>query len=736
MGDLAQTPDNPDMTTESLQRALELAIGHHQAGRLAEAEGVYRQILAQVPEHAEALHLLGCVALQTGHLGAAIDLIGRAVTIAPGAAAYHCNLGESYRRAGQPERAISCLSRAIELEPGFLDAHNDFGAALREVGRTDESITAFRRAIELKPDFAEAHSNLGSALTERGAFDDAIAAFRRAIELKPDFAEAHSNLGSALTEKGAAGDAILACRHAIDLKPDLARAHSNLGNALRRSGAIDEAIAAYRRAIELKPDFAKAHCNLGSALTEKGALDDAIAAYRQAIKLKPDDPEAFTGLAGALLLQGDHLQADQAFRQALALRPEHIAAHSGLLLSLQYQAGATLDGLGRAHAEWYERHAPNQGAGRKSTTCDRDPERPLRLGFLSPDLHRHPVGIFLVRALESLDQKLFTSLCYSSGHRFDDLSGRISRAIGAWHDVAGLDDDALAARIHADRVDILFDLSGHTAGHRLLVFESRPAPIQMSWIGYAGTTGMRSMDYLIADRWHVPAGAEAHYRETVLRMPDGYVCYDPPAEAPAVGRLPALKRGQVTFGCFNSVSKLTPAVVALWARIMGSVPGSRLVLVSQGLNGSIARSWIRRAFLSAGGASHQLELYGKKTWPELLDTYNTIDLALDPFPYSGGLTTCEALWMGVPVVTWPGETFAGRHSLSHLSNVGLAETIAANEHEYIEVASRLAGDLPHLAALRAGLRDRMAHSPLCDGERFGRHLMALLRDIWRQHCNQ
>jgi predicted O-linked N-acetylglucosamine transferase (SPINDLY family) len=242
------------------------------------------------------------------------------------------------------------------------------------------------------------------------------------------------------------------------------------------------------------------------------------------------------------------------------------------------------------------------------------------------------------------------------------------------------------------------------------------------------------MDYLIADRYHVPAGAEAHYRETVLRMPDGYVCFDPPAEGPTVGPLPALERGRVTFGSFNNVAKLTPDVLATWAQILRRVPGSRLLLVSHALGQAVVARRIEDAFIAAGVDRGQLELRGEQRRHDLLAAYNSVDLALDSFPYSGGVTTCEALWMGVPVVTCPGETFASRHSLSHLSNVGLTGTVAGDSDEYIELAVQLASNLPHLAALRAGLRTQMAHSPLCDEVRFTNHLMALLRDVWRQWC--
>jgi predicted O-linked N-acetylglucosamine transferase (SPINDLY family) len=316
------------------------------------------------------------------------------------------------------------------------------------------------------------------------------------------------------------------------------------------------------------------------------------------------------------------------------------------------------------------------------------------------------------------------------------MSNRLAARASRWHEVVGVSDDALAAQIRADRIDILFDLAGHTADHRLLVFTRRPAPIQITWMGYVGTTGVKEMDYLLADRFHVPPAAEVHYCEQILRMPHGYVCYDPPPIAPSVGPLPALGRGFVTFGSFNNAAKLTSEVLALWAEIVRRVPRSRLLLASPALGGATARERIGSAFEAAGGDRERLELRGGLAWPDLLAAYNTVDVALDPFPYSGGITTCEALWMGVPVVTCPGETFASRHSLSHLSNVGLTETVAGDRREYGDAAVRLAGDLPHLASIRAGLRDRMAASPLCDGDRFARDLLSILRDVWRQWCRK
>ncbi len=297
-----------------------------------------------------------------------------------------------------------------------------------------------------------------------------------------------------------------------------------------------------------------------------------------------------------------------------------------------------------------------------------------------------------------------------------------------------MSDQRLAEQIRADRIDILFDLAGHTAHNRLLVFARKPAPIQVTWAGYVGTTGLATMDYLLADRYEVPPGAERHYQERVLRMPDGYVCYDPPAYAPAVTPLPALDHGQATFACFNNPAKVTPQVVRVWATILRRLPGARLVLKFKGWNDRCVVRRFAELFAAQGIDSGRLEFLGPSPHIELLAEYGRIDLVLDPFPYSGGLTTCEALWMGVPVITWPGETIAGRHSLSHLSSVGLTETIARDVDEYVEVAVALAGDLPRLAMLRTGLRQRMAASPLCDGNRFAMNLMSLLHDVWQRRA--
>ena len=344
------------------------------------------------------------------------------------------------------------------------------------------------------------------------------------------------------------------------------------------------------------------------------------------------------------------------------------------------------------------------------------PRRRLRLGFVSPDFCQHPVGFFLIRALENLDRREAEIVCYNDRAAKDRLTSRFQAAASLWRDVLGWNHERLAAQIRDDKIDILFDLAGHTAHNRMLTFVRKPAPIQITWIGYEGTTGLSAIDYLLADRYMVPEAAEAYYREKVLRLPDCYLCYDPPEDAPAVSALPALRSGRVTFASCNNLAKINAEVVAAWAEILRRVPRARLLLKYRGLEDEGLRARYLDLFAAQGIAADRLDIEGWSPLGELLARHDGIDVALDPFPFAGGVTTCNALWMGVPVVTWPGETFASRHALSYLSTVGLTETIAGSREEYVEIAVRLAADLPRLAAIRAGLRQQMAASPLCDGQ--------------------
>lgn len=599
-------------------------------------------------------------------------------------------------KQGRRTEAERLYREILAAEPRHRDALHLLGVAAHQEGRHAEALDLIRRAIAVDGGHATFHNSLGAVLQAIGDLPAAVAAYRTSLLLDMDHAEAHGNLALALRLMGHLAEAAATLRRAVLLAPGDPLLLNSLGVSLRAIGSIAEAAECYRRALAIREDFWEAHSNLGNMLKDQCRFDEALVHYRRALDLDPHNP----------------------------------IIHSNLLCALQYRDGVDAAGLAAAHADFERTFGATFRAEWKPHANDPDPERPLRVGFLSPDLHRHPVGYFLVGVLDHLDSGRAEAFCYSTSATPDDLTARL-RARSTWRDVRPLSDEEIAERIRADAIDILFDLAGHTGNNRILVLARKPAPIQITWAGYVGTTGLTAIDCLLADRHEIPPGAERHYRERVLRMPDAYVCYEPPA-APPIPPLPALARGHVTFGSFSNPGKLGPQVAAPWARILESVPGSCLLLKYKGLDDPVHVGRITALFAERGIGPDRLALEGDSPQAELLGHYGRVDVALDPFPYGGGVTTLEALWMGVPVVTWPGDTFAGRHALTHLSAVGLTETIARDLDDYVALAVGLARDLPRLAGLRAGLRERMAASPICDARRFTAHLEDLLRGLWRE----
>jgi predicted O-linked N-acetylglucosamine transferase (SPINDLY family) len=769
-GDLAQAVEYLEQAVAADPTNAEypnsLGIAWKAQGQLERAVACYRRALQLKPDYAEAHNNLGSALCLLGNAEGAAASCRRALGLRPDMAEAYSNLGNALRDLGQPDQAVACCQRALQLRPQQASFHYNLGTAREAQGRPAEAEACYRQALRLKPELAEAHLRLGNVLhakgqraealaclcravelnphsveaqlalanvhQELGQLDAALAGCQRALQLDPERAETHNNLGAVYRQRGQLSEARACFEQALQLQPDLIEALANLGGLLHDLGRTGDAAACYERAVEAHPDFAKAHNGLGVVRQAQDRLDEAEACFRRAIELTPDFAEAHNNLGNICHRQRRPSEAIACYEQALRLMPDNTGAHSNLLCTLHYREQVTLDELAAAHAEYQRRHAAPLRATWRPHSNARDPERRLRVGFVSSDLGAHPVGRFLVRVLENLDRAQCETVCYSDRFAADETTVRLRAAAGAWHDVCGLSDNQLAEQVRGDRIDVLFDLAGHTARNRLLVFARKPAPIQITWLGYVGTTGLEAMDYLLADAHQVPAGAEPHYVEQVLRMPHGYACFDPDTDLP-VGPLPALAAGHVTFGCFNNPAKITPSTVALWARILDRVPRARLRLKFKGLEGQLGRE-LREQFALQGIDAGRLELAPGGPRHEFLAAYQHVDLALDTSPYSGGLTTCEALWMGVPVVTCPGETFASRHSLGHLTTAGLAEMIAADADQYVELAVRLAHDVPCLAELRARLRPQVAASPLCDGRRFAADLAELLRGAWRRWC--
>jgi protein O-GlcNAc transferase len=584
---------------------------------------------------------------------------------------------------------------------GFeYDAWHAAGREMLNQGRLDEAERVFRRIAAANPKDAAAWCFLGMISEASQNLQEAEFAYLSALAADPRLAEAHANLGGVLNRQGRSQEAEAACREAIRLNPTLAAGYNNLGIALQSLNRLVEAEAALRHALATQPNLAQAEGNLAAVLREQCRAEEA----------------------------GNHA------RRAIELGIRHPGLHSDWLSSQQYVADAHPARLAELHADWERRYAAGLKPAWRSDKISREPDRRLRLGFVSPDFRRHPVSYNLVRALENLDPGQFDVVCFSDVRVEDDMTARLKRLASGWKCALGMSDEALANEIAENQIDILFDLTGHGAGNRLLTIARRPAPLQIAWLGLPGTTGLKTMDYIIADRLVIPESGEEHYTERVLRLPTVYAVYDPPGNASEAGPLPMDKNGFITFGCLNNPLKVGPRVLAVWARILHRVPGSRLLLRYRDKYQIDGGRRYRECLASHGIGGDRLVLPEAAPSGNFMDHYLDIDIALDSFPYSGGATTCEALWMGVPVVTCPHKTFSSRHSTTFLSCVGLGELVATDMAHYQDLAVSLASDRDRLETWRKRLRAQMASSPLCDGKRFAGEWTQAVRQAWRQWC--
>jgi protein O-GlcNAc transferase len=675
---------------------------HHREKRLVEAEVCYRRVLAAQPNNAEARSNLGAVLMEQGKLDEAIAAYKRAISLKPDLAEIHANLGTALRKQGKFDEAIAAYRGAIEIKSDYAGAYSSAGAVLMEQGKLDEAIVAFRRAIGIKPDYAEAHLNLGNALKVQGKLDEAIAAYRQTIAIMPSYAEAYSNLGVALKDQGKLEDAISAYHRSIRIKPAYAEGHYNLGIALKEQGKLDEAIAAYRQAISIKPDYAEAYSNLGAAFKDQGKLDEAIAAYRQAVGIKPNYSEVF----------------------------------SNLLFCLIHDHRSTSAFLFAAHREWDERYG-RQIPLPTAYANDREMGRRLKIGYVSPDFRRHSVAYFLEPLLKEHDRRAVEVFCYAEVKRPDTVTEDLQRLADHWLVTVGLSDDELAERIQEDGIDVLVDLAGHTANNRLRVFARRPAPVQVTWLGYPHSTGLEAIDYRLVDAVTDPIGeADAWASETLVRLGGGFLCYGALKDVPEPTVPPCLKSGAITFGSFNNPAKVSAATFDAWAMLLSRAPQARLLLKGLPFADAATRALFLAHLGERGVAAQRVDLVTRLPDKNAhLALYHRMDIALDPFPYNGTTTTCEALWMGVPVVTLQGDRHAGRVGASLLSQIGLTDLIANSVDDYVQIGVALAANPRRLIELRRALRSRMAEAPLCDGPAFARKIEAAFRSMWQHWCN-
>lgn len=725
------------------------------------------------PSDASSWNHLGVLLSESGRHEQALECFQRADELAPQSVESQMNIGSSLVALHRPSEALPFLIRAIELNPESIDIMTALGCALQALGhlqdaeqwfltaikrspkhfnaranyalllaarqRHAEAADLFQRLAEEQPSSYETWNNLGNTLFELARYDDALAAFERALTVKPDFFQAFTNMGNVYRRQGKFDIALANSERALRANPEFADGLNNKGVILLELGRLDEAATCFEHAIRVRPTFADALVNLSNVWRERQRLHKAVALLRQAFNHAPTNACLANNLGCSLGELGHVPEAVACYRQALVLDPSKDHPYSNLLLNLHYLPNVSPDEIWAEHRRFGQMFEPRYAHLRKPFSNTRDPGRPLRVGYVSADFRRHSVAFFLEPAIERHDRTRIQPYCYSTVVRGDRITQKFRELVSTgWRDIVGFGPEQFAKQVRADGIDILVDLGGHTGNSRMILFATKPAPIQITWLGYPDTTGLSVMDFRLTDDIADPSGETDHWHsETLVRFDRPFLCYRPAPNTPLVAPSPVAEGKPFTFGSFNTMAKISSETVRLWSSILQRVPGSRLMLKNKGLNEPESRESIYERFAKCGIGAERLLVQGQlPTLESHLDLYRVMDLALDTFPYHGTTTTCEAMWMGVPVVTLAGRTHVSRVGCSILNSVGLNNFIASTPEDYVELAVRLATNWKEWIHLRMSLRDRLQSSPLMDEQDFVTNLEAAYREMWRLWCAQ
>ncbi|APR81846.1 TPR domain protein [Minicystis rosea] len=689
-------------------------------------------LLREQPNDAEAVNMLGNALAAQRRWDEAEACYRRAMALAPRLYKPLANLGNLLSQRGLRAEAIKLYYEALALEPSAFRTRTNLGHDMLDLGHVAEAIAAYTGALAQRPDHVPARLGLGRALLAEGRAAEALAEIDRALAVAPDRADLHQARGLCLERLGVLDEAAAAQRRAIALDPNRPIAHKNLAIVLSALGKLDDAAAAAERALALDPGLAAAHLALGTIRARQSRFDDAIDCYRRALDGDPSLSEALSNIGGALQQKGRTPEALAHLRRALELSPRHAVVRSNLLMALHYDLAAGPRALAEEHRAFGRVHGTLPGI----TAPRARPKAKLRIGYLSADLRDHSVARFIEPILAAHDPASFDVVVYASVARPDRITERLRALVPTWRDVRGLSDVDLADLVRRDAIDILVELGGHSADSRLLVLAHRPAPVQVTYLGYPNTTGLSAVNYRLTDAVADPPGlADELCVEQLVRLPDCAWCYVA-GDAPEPSPPPEIEAGAVTFGCFNDFSKARPDMMALWADILARVAGSRLVLKAKSLADPALECEVRAFFAERGIDGARLVVRGwARDRAEHLAQHAAVDIALDTFPYHGTTTTCDALWMGVPVITLVGESHVSRVGLSLLTAVGLADLATRSPDEYLAVAVQLATDRARRLDLRRTLRDRFQASPLGSASQFTRALESAYRTMWRERIS-
>jgi predicted O-linked N-acetylglucosamine transferase (SPINDLY family) len=760
------------LITDEKNPALHTNLGHvlKSQDRMSDAKAAYQRATFLDPSLAEAHYSLGNVLQSLGQLQDALDEYDIAISLRPDytdalnnqatalnmlgrheEAAKSCrhvlklgenhfhthnNLGNALHGLGRIEDSIASYRKAIDMRPDYAEAHNNMGIAFWKSGRIDDAEACYRHALQIRPNYFDAHNNLGLVCKEQGRIDDAEACYRQALLIKPDDAETHFNLGTLCQEMQRMAEAEENLRRALQIKPDHAEAHNNLGGLLKESGRMVEAEASFRRALQIRPEYADGLFNLGIVLQDMGRMDEAESYYRQALQIKPDHGGAYNNLGGIFKDIGQMEEAEACYRRALDIKQDDVFAYSNLAFTLNYNSDRSREEILAVHQNYDQRFGLPLREKWHPHNNRREPRRRLKVGYVSPDLRMHSVAFFLEPLLREHDRQSVDLYCYAEVARPDTVTIRLQRLTDHWRSTVGMSDEALARQIAEDGIDILVDLAGHSSHNRLLVFARKPAPVQVTWLGYPHSTGLLAMDYRLVDTLTDPPGdADALASEALVRLDDGFLCYAAPVDAPPPAPPPNMASGNITFGSFNNPAKLSSVTLDIWAMLLGRVPDSRLIVKGKCFVDNVSKKAFLAKLTQRGVNAERVTMLGLTTdLAAHLENYGQLDIALDPFPYNGTTTTCEALWMGVPVVTLLGDRHAGRVGASLLTQIGMTDLIANSAQSYIDIAVALAENTSRLHELRWTLRERMVASPLCTAQIFARKMETAYRDMWHHYC--
>lgn len=712
-----------------INKLLAMAIQGFEKGNLDEVEGILQQVLKIQPKNFDALHIYGVVKGLKNQHKEALGYFRKALRIDPNNSFLNFNVAKAFSEIGDDDKAIKYHVSAMGLNPGHPEGWLNYGRSLLNLKKYEESLECNDKAIALNPKYADAWVNRGCVLHELARYKEALNSFDEALKINSDLAEAWSSRGNTLNELKQYGQAITSCDKAISIKPDYAEAWSNRGVALCELKQHEEALASYAKAVSINPDCAEAWCNRGVVFLALAQYEQALASCDRALDIKPDYVEAWSNKGIALTSIGKFQLAEASLREAIKIDPSNIIARSKLLFNLNY---FEYDEMGDGLAE-----AKNYGSVVSKKSIPKFAEwdvsfstKKLRIGFVSGDLVNHPVGYFVEGLFEHIDPSQFELYAFPTAPVIDDLTNRILPFFKEWVPVYGMSDLEAATVIHQKGIHILFDLSGHTAHSRLPIFSYKPSPVQVTWLGYFSTTGLPEMDYVLGDPYMSPFGEEKYFTEAIWNLAETWMCLKPPEFKFSVPELPALRNGYLTFGSFGNLSKLNDKVVGVWASVLHQVSASKLFLKSNQLREASQIENVRRRFEKFGISAERLIIEGPDLREVYYEAYSRVDFVLDTFPYPGGTTSIDALWMGVPVLTLKGTRFLSRLGESIATNAGNLDWIAEDVDDYVKKAVEFSSDIERLSHFRSSLRERVLGTALFDTARFAENFGSALWGMW------